>query len=290
MGSNVLGDETYSLSVGVRASDQRQQAFNCIQYWLELFMLKTFASHTFLITAFAIQTKKNLGLETGCHSHRSFKACKSNMYAMNWPHKTLSLTSGRNSWGRNLWNLPSRQLRNISASVWEEPKKHATGNCHWNLWWFWRGKNFELKLVILVPVSFWAELYQHIHLSIFCVIFKGMRPVAGVLLDLTRRTMSFQQCFFVQKTYQGVSAFSQANYICLYEYFFFATGFSKRHPLLQRQLMGLRWKPGFIRTFGVGNPPSMWDFHTSHVWLPEGGGINLQVFGSGWGDGIIVSC
>ena len=156
MGSNVLGDETYSLSVSERASDQTQQAFNCIQYWLELFMLKTFASHTFLITACAIQTKKNLGLETGCHSHRSFKACKSNMYAMNWPHKTLSLTSGRNSWGRNLWNLPSRQLRNISASVWEEPKKHATGNCHWNLWWFWRGKNFELKLVILVPVSFWG--------------------------------------------------------------------------------------------------------------------------------------
>ena len=60
MGSNVLGDEAYSLSVCVRASDQRQQAFNRIQYWLELFMLKTFASHTFLITACAIQTKKTL--------------------------------------------------------------------------------------------------------------------------------------------------------------------------------------------------------------------------------------
>ena len=229
MGSNVLGDETYSLSVSERASDQTQQAFNCIQYWLELFMLKTFASHTFLITACAIQTKKNLGLETGCHSHRSFKACKSNMYAMNWPHKTLSLTSGRNSWGRNLWNLPSRQLRNISASVWEEPKKHATGNCHWNLWWFWRGKNFELKLVILVPVSFWAELYQQIHLSIFCVIFKGMRPVAGVLLDLTRRTMSFQHCVFLCRKPTRVSARFHRQTIFVYtNTFFFATGFSKR--------------------------------------------------------------
>ena len=30
-------------------------------------------------------------------------------------------------------------------------------------WWFWR-RNFDLKFVIVIPVTFWATLYHYTHL------------------------------------------------------------------------------------------------------------------------------
>ena len=100
----------------------------------------------------------------------------SNLYAANWTQKTASLTSGRNSWGINLWNRFPRQLRSISASIWEDTKETCQlPQLPLRFLMILTNKYFWAEVCHPVPVTFWAVLYHFLFHFNLCTISREMR-------------------------------------------------------------------------------------------------------------------
>ena len=126
IGSIVLGDEIHSLSVCVRASEQRQ-AYNSIIGYFRAEHVSQIIQHNTLVDLFS--SHHYIHVLSKAKQHLAWKQVAAVTAALQQSVRSEldtqdpSLTSGRNSWGINLWNRFPRQLRSMSASVWEDTQE-----------------------------------------------------------------------------------------------------------------------------------------------------------------------